>query len=87
MNKVLKSQILEWTENPVTVAFKAAVEQERDEMMMARGLECFTPFEPQKTQELMASLNGAYDTWCIVSDTLSGEGLFEEEEDDIGDIS
>lgn len=87
MNRVLKHQILEWIENPVTLAFKDAVEKERDEMMSVRGLECFQPFEPQKTQELMSALNGAVDTWNIVFDTLEGEGLFEEEEDEDGDIS
>ena len=82
MNKVQKKQITEWLDNEVTVAFKKAAEKERDEVLAARGLNAFHPFQADRTQEVLASLNGSVDTWDYVIQTLEGEGLWELEDDD-----
>lgn len=78
-NQVSKQQIIEWIENPVTIAFKHIAKYERDELMNNRGVDAYHPFEPQKTQEILAGLNGAVDTWDFVIEALEGEGWDEDE--------
>jgi hypothetical protein len=75
---ISKQQIEEWIENPVTIAFKHVAEYERDELMAGRGVDVYHPFEPTKTQEILAGLNGAVDTWDFVIGALEGEGWDEE---------
>ena len=82
MKPVSREKIVEWTENPVTLLFKAIAEKERKEYEGAKGLDCFTPFDPQKTQELLATMNGCVDTWDLVIAALEGEGIMDDEEDD-----
>ena len=77
VNRVSKQQIMEWIENPVTIAFRQMCEVERDESMGQRGWACYKPFDPSKTQELLASLNGYVDAWDYAIDALKGEGLWE----------
>jgi hypothetical protein len=81
-NKVTRKQIEEWIENPVTLAFKYVAEMERDEFVAAKGLRAFCPFDAQRTQEILANLNGATDTWDEVIAALEGDGLMDEREDD-----
>jgi len=50
---------------------------ERDEAQEAQGVDVYHPYEPYKTQEILAGLNGAVDTWEVVIDTL--EELAEEQ--------
>lgn len=77
MNKVQKKQIIEWLDNPVTIAFKQAAEQERDGSLAEKGLGAFRPFEAHKTQELIAGFIGEAAAWNLVIETLEGEGLWE----------
>ncbi len=81
-----KKRIQEWTENPVTVELLKHITSEIAETEGARGIECYIPGDPQKTQELMANLNGARDTWEIVQIVLQGNWTyFVEEEEEDGD--
>jgi len=84
MNRVSKKQILEWTENPVTEVFKLLAEKERDELEGSKGLNAFHPFRPERTQEILANLNGAVDTWDTVIAALEGEGIMEIDDDSDG---
>lgn len=69
-----KDQILEWAENPVTIYFKSLVEKEIKYFEEAgRSTHVFHPFEPQKTQEILASVNAAVDTWEQVIQALEGD--------------
>jgi hypothetical protein len=58
----------EWIENPVTIAFlyQTWVEREeivemKGEIVEMKGLNAFHPFQPERTQEVLANLNGYAD--------------------------
>jgi len=71
--RVTKEQVIEWFDNPVTIAVKEAAEQERKELATVRSIDAFAPFEPQRTQEIMSALNAAVDTWDEVIEVLQSE--------------
>ena len=80
---VTRDQIVEWLDNPVTLVLKEFARQELDDTITAKGLDAYTPFDAQKTQEVLANLNGAKDVWEDIVEALNGEGLaFEEELDE-----
>jgi hypothetical protein len=72
-----RDQILEWTENPITIFFKLLAENRINELE-PKATEVFAPFDALKTQELLCSMNAAIDTWENVVETLEGEGLWYE---------
>ena len=84
--QVSKNQVVEWIENPVTIALKEYVETELQETLHLKGLDAFHPFQPERTQEILANLNGMKDAWEVIRDALSVadelEELLEGEEDD-----
>jgi hypothetical protein len=72
--KPQKAQITEWTENPVTLYLKEKVEEEIEMLEgAARTSNVYKPFEPEKTQELLATLNAAIDGWELVLEALNGD--------------
>ncbi len=75
-------QLEEWTENPVTILFRETLERERDDIAQSRGLDAFTPFEPHKTQEILANLNGFVDAMDVVIGALDGDWTSLEEEEE-----
>lgn len=80
--RVTNEQIEEWKDSHVVRTLLAFVEAEIEALESARGVTVYHPFEPQKTQEVLAGLNGAYDTWHIVANLLQGDWSHFEEEDD-----
>lgn len=76
-----RQQIEEWLENPVTLEVKALVEKEIEDIESGRGADSYVPFEPNKTQELLAGINGGLVAWYELLETLEGKGLLEEEDD------
>jgi hypothetical protein len=81
-NRINKQQFSEWTENPVTVLIKESLQKERDDMAQSRGLDAFNPFEPYKTQEILANLNGYVDAMDVVISIMEGDlSSIEEEEE------
>ena len=76
-----KEQIAEWKDNPVTRKLLDLVVSQIKEIQVAKG-ECFHPFQPERTQEIMAGLNGCEDTWEIVQSLLEGDWEYFDEEDD-----
>ena len=70
---IKREQLDEWTENPVSIFFREMLERERDDIAQSRGLDAFTPFEPHKTQEIMANLNGFVDALDVVIEALRGD--------------
>ena len=81
-SRINKQQFQEWTENPITELIREAFEKERDEISQSRGLDAFSPFEPQKTQEILANLNGFVDAMDVVIDVMEGDlSSIEEEEE------
>lgn len=84
--RITPEQLDEWTENPVTIFFREMLERERDEIAQSRGLDAFAPFEPHKTQEIMANLNGFVDAINVVIEALQGDwSSIEEAEDEYRD--
>jgi hypothetical protein len=79
--EISRQQVSDWTENPVTILFRELAEKESEEMRKNFGVDVYHPYQPQKTQEILANLNGAVDTWDLVIESLLGQGLLEEEDD------
>lgn len=78
-----RKQILEWTENPVTLVFKQVVICEIEELQEAsRSSNVFHPFDALKTQEILSSINAAIDTWEDTFAALEGEGVMREYDDE-----
>jgi hypothetical protein len=86
IEELTADQIREWAENPVTLVLKGIAEYERNSTYQAIGVDCYHVYEPQKTQEILANLNGAVDTWDIVIAALDGEGLLNIEEDEYAEF-
>jgi hypothetical protein len=74
-SKVTKEQALEWLENPVTIIFRGIAQEERAACAAGVGVDCFHPFQPERTQEIMCALNAAVDTWDQVLDSLDPESV------------
>ena len=55
--------------------------QESREGIEGAGFDAYYFGEPNKTQEVLAGLNGSVDTWRIVEDCLAGDWTFFEEYD------
>ena len=82
-SRINRQQFSEWTENPVTELIKQSLEKEREEIALSRGLDAFSPFEPQKTQEILANLNGYVDALDVVVAIMDGDlSSIEEDEDE-----
>ena len=85
--KVNQAQIQEWIESPVTEEVRNLVSQHVEELRMAKGIDVYHPFDPQRTQETYAGLNGAIDSWEDVLDVLEGDWQsIEEVKDDNSEI-
>jgi len=84
--KVTDQQITEWTENPVTLAFKDLAD-EAISILIASKENCYHQFQPEKTHEVMAVLHTAQDTWETVINSLEGEGLWWELDESGNDAS
>ena len=84
MSRVSPKQIAEWTENPVTLALKGLMQAELKKTQSSKA-DAFHPFEPQRTQEVLAGLEGNEEILEIVLDTLSGDWdyLMEEENEPV----
>lgn len=80
--KVTREQVLEWIENPVTIVFKKTAKLELSETIQAKGLDAYHPFQAERTQEVLAGLNGAEEVWQMVVEALEGEGIMEEEDEE-----
>ncbi len=68
-----KKQVIDWTENPITIQLKEHIKIELAQTVMAKGLDAFHPFQPERTQEILANLNGAQETWELMLDFLEGD--------------
>ncbi len=85
---IKKAQIEDWTENPVTLELKRLSELEIAQAVMKKGIDAFHPFQPQRTQEVLAGLNGIHETWEYMVGFLEGDwSYFETEEDSEGEES
>ena len=91
MNKVSKNQVQEWVENPVTIAVADHFKWELETIVASEGLNSFHPFQANRTQEILSSLNGASETLerCVEVFTDADELIsafqeedFKEEDDD-----
>lgn len=77
-----KEKIAEWKDSLVTKTLLDYVTSEIKRTQDAMG-NCFHPFQAEKTQEIMAGLNGARDTWEQIQELLEGDwSQLDEEEDE-----
>ena len=58
--QISQKQIQEWSESPVTEFLRIGITSYVDQMFYEMG-HAFEPFDPQKTQERMASIFGTID--------------------------
>mgnify|MGYP006893488308 CR=1 FL=1 len=75
-------QLEKWTEHPATQALLKLVTTEIKEIQDAMG-GCYHPFQPERTQEILAGLNGRLESWEEFQPLLEGDwSKFDEEDDD-----
>ena len=79
---VTTDQVNEWFENPVTLAFLYQTRVEREEITEIKGLNAFHPFQPERTQEVLANLNGYADALDRQIAALEGEGFMNEDDEE-----
>lgn len=72
-----QQQIEEWIENPITIWLKDWAQYELNDINGRKSLDAFHPFQAERTQEIMASLNGCADTWELVIAACEGEAEME----------
>lgn len=81
---IQEQQIRDWTENPVTIEFRKNLERELMVAEESKGLNAFQPFQPERTQEILANLNGYADAVMTVLEALEGDwSLFEVDENEL----
>lgn len=78
---ITQKQRVEWTENPVTLELLEFVRGELRETREVKGLGAYHPFQPERTQETLAGLNGNEEVWEIIEARL-GADFYEDEEDE-----
>jgi hypothetical protein len=77
-----EQQVNEWKESQVTEALKAKIETYSGFVRSAEGIDAYHPFDPQRTQEILAGLNAIVDTLELVLEWLEGDWDSLELEDD-----
>ena len=85
--RISQKQILEWSENPVTIRLKEEAEKEITEIQQMPITDCLYLSEPQKTQENLIELEARMTAWMRWVEFLDGdwtyfEDYFEEDEDE-----
>ena len=60
--RISKKQIAEWAESPVNEFLRIGITSYADELYRSMG-DAFCPFDPQRTQEMQASILGAIDAF------------------------
>ena len=79
--RISQQQRDEWADSLVTKELKRLIEKYLNEYI--GEIDAFQPFEPNKTQELLAGINGSIDTWEDIIELLAGNWeLVDEEEED-----
>ncbi len=71
----------EWFESSVTKYFVKQFEDRIKRLDDVGTTDVFHPFDPQKTQEILAGINAAIDVWEEVVEALSGEEWYDYSED------
>ncbi len=77
-SRISDQQRNEWKENPVTIEFKAIIQDCLDECLNDKGIESYHKGEPNKTQEALAQVVGAVQAFDIVMEALENDSSREE---------
>ena len=77
-----QEEIAEWSESLVTEYVLSIFERKRDLLEKVGSTDVYHPFDPQRTQEVLASRNAAIDTWEEAISALKGESEFYEYSED-----
>ena len=67
-----EQQKKEWADNPTNEYLVDLIEKYVLYLDHTKGLEAYHPGEPQKTQELLAALNGEASAWGEAIEVLKG---------------
>ena len=78
-----REQIVEWTENPVTIALKEQAALELEEIQKTSPTDCLFPGKPHKSHENLVELEVRERIWENWVALLDGDwAYFEEDEDE-----
>jgi len=86
-SKISPEMMSEWVESLITQELRTHFASQIT-LLKESMAEAYAPYEPQRTQEILANLNGAQDTWELALEALDGDwSYFDEEIEDeqIGD--
>lgn len=74
----------EWAESLVTKKLLEAIDKYID--VLQPKIDIYHPFEPQRTQEILAGLNGSIDAWEDIKEVLEGNWELIDVEEQDGDL-
>jgi len=78
-----KQQIVDWSENPVTIELRSLAEQEYENIGSTAVTDCLVAGNSFQTQENLVELEARERVWGTMIELLSGDWIyFEEDEDD-----
>ena len=81
--KVSKKQILEWTENPVTIKLRDLVNNEIKEIAETPSADCLHYGDPNRTQEELVKQDVLAFVFVLMHEALDGDwDYFQEIEDE-----
>ena len=86
--QISKKQVQEWAENPTNELLISLITDHIEYLNALKGAESYVPYDPQRTQENLAALNGELGAWADIVLVLQGdwESLDHEEDEHLGDI-
>jgi len=68
-----RERILEWVDDPVTEFLLSLIAGYVQDLRNVRGVNCYVPFEPHRTQEAIAQLAGQEKAWGDITEVLEGD--------------
>ena len=82
LRRVSQKQILEWVENPVTLALRGKVAGELQKIMDRPAGECLVYGKPNETHEALVRLEASAHAWSDIYLAIGGDWDYFEELDD-----
>jgi hypothetical protein len=79
--KINEQQVIDWTENPVTLALRELCERELEAIMSVPPSEYLIRDEPQRTQENVIENTTKQQEWETFIELLSGDWTEIDDED------
>ena len=80
-NEINETLIQDWTENPVTIALKELIDSELEAIKDTAITNCLVVGSPIKSHENLIELEVRERAWDLLSEFLSGDWSYLEEEE------